>query len=107
MSDSVTEVVDDVEHHRFLYSEDGHEAQLVYYVEPEGLILEHTEVPDGLGGRGVGGRLVLAAVERAEVSGETLLPWCSFARKWLTEHPDVAGRVTIDWRDPPADEEEG
>ena len=106
MSDSVIPVVDDVENHRFHYVEDGHEAQLVYYVEPEGVILEHTEVPDELGGRGIGGRLVVAAVERAEASGETLFPWCSFARKWLTEHPEVAGRAAIDWSDPPAEEEE-
>ena len=105
MNDSASTVVDDVENHRFLYAEEGHEAQLVYYVEPEGLILEHTEVPDELGGRGIGGKLVLAAVERAETTGETVLPWCSFARKWLTDHPEVAARVVIDWREPPAEEQ--
>lgn len=104
MNVSAGTIVDDVENHRFLYTEDGVEAQLVYYVEPEGLILEHTEVPKELGGRGIGGRLVRAAVERAEASGETLLPWCTYARKWLTEHPEVAGRATIDWSEPPAEE---
>jgi uncharacterized protein len=104
MNASTGTIVDDVENHRFLYTEGGVEAQLVYYVEPEGLILEHTEVPNELGGRGIGGRLVLAAVERAEASGETLLPWCTYARKWLTEHPELADRATIDWTEPPAEE---
>jgi len=58
----------------------------------------HTEVPETLGGR-IGGRLVRAAVERAGASGETVLPWCPYVRKWLQNHPDVASRVVIDWSD--------
>jgi predicted GNAT family acetyltransferase len=95
-------VVDDAERHRFLYVEDGAEAQLVYRVDGDRLILVHTEVPDALGGRGIGGRLVQAGVDRATATGETLLPWCPYARKWLQDHPDVASTVTIDWSDPPA-----
>jgi hypothetical protein len=30
------------------------------------------------------------------------LPWCPYARKWLTGHPGLAGRVDIDWDEPPA-----
>ena len=52
--------------------------------------------------RGIGGRLVRAAVARAEMSGETVLPWCPYARKLLEKHPDLAAGVTIDWSDPPA-----
>ena len=94
-------VVDDPSHHRFLYVEDGAEAELVYRVNGKRLVLVHTEVPEALGGRGVGGRLVRAAVERARSSGETLVPWCPFARKWLEEHPEEADGVSIDWSDKP------
>lgn len=92
-------VDDDVEHHRFLYREGGLDAQLVYRLDRNRLILVHTEVPDGLAGRGIGGRLVQAAVQRAEESGETLVPWCPYARKWLMDHSDAAGGVSIDWEE--------
>jgi predicted GNAT family acetyltransferase len=88
--------------HRFLYVEDGVEAQLVYEVNGTQLTLVHTEVPEQLGGRGIAGQLVRAAVDRAAASGETVLPWCPYARKWLHAHPDDAARIAIDWSDPPA-----
>ncbi|MGE3621367.1 MAG: GNAT family N-acetyltransferase [Acidimicrobiia bacterium] len=102
MSETEPTVVDDAEHHRFRYVEDGAEAKLVYRTDGDRLILVHTEVPETLGGRGIGGRLVRAAVDRAEASGETVLPWCPYARRWLETHPRDAARIAIDWSDPPA-----
>ena len=95
-------IVDDVASSRFLHVEDGHEAELVYRAEEGRLVLVHTGVPDELGGRGLGGRLVRAAIERAARTGETVAPWCPFARKWLQDHPDESATVTIDWTPPPA-----
>ena len=60
-------------------------------------MLAHTEVPDALGGRGLGGRLVQAAAGRARRTGETVLPSCPYARKWLKNHPEIAAGITIDW----------
>jgi predicted GNAT family acetyltransferase len=95
-------VVDDDQHHRFVYREDGLDARLEYRVDGSTLVLQHTEVPDALGGRGIAGRLVQAAVDRAAARGETVAPWCPYARRWLERHPDEAAAVTIDWSDPPA-----
>ena len=64
------------------------------------LTLIHTEVPDVLGGHGVGGQLVRTAIERASAEHLTVVPWCPFARRWLHEHPDVAAGVDIDWTTP-------
>jgi uncharacterized BrkB/YihY/UPF0761 family membrane protein/predicted GNAT family acetyltransferase len=100
--DDDDDIVDDEGASRFVHVEDGHEAELVYRAEPGRLVLVHTGVPDELGGRGLGGRLVRAAVDRAARTGETVAPWCPFARKWLEEHPDEAAAVTIDWTRPPA-----
>lgn len=88
--------------HRFLYVENGTEAQLVYRVNGDRLILVHTEVPEQLGGRGIAGRLVRAAVDRAASSGETVLPLCPYAQKWLQDHSDEAARIAIDWSETPA-----
>ena len=37
------------------------------------------------------------AVDRAAAEGLTIVPTCPFARRWLGEHPDAIGDVTIDW----------
>jgi predicted GNAT family acetyltransferase len=80
---------------RFVLEVDGHEAELVYELDGDRLTLVHTGVPDELGGRGLGGVLVRAAVDRAAAEGLTVIPKCPFARSWLEKHPDQAARVTI------------
>ena len=80
---------------RFEITIDGHTGFLAYHVDEEGrLVLDHPEVPDERGGRGLGGKLVRAAVDRAEAQGEVLVAVCPFARSWLEKHPDEAARVT-------------
>ncbi len=93
-------VVDDTAANRFVIREHGAEAELIYLVQGDRMLLIHTEVPEEWGGRGVGGRLVRAALERAEANALTVVPWCPFARRWLHDHPDEAAAVTIDWETP-------
>jgi uncharacterized protein len=97
MSNAPTDVRDDAEAGRLVIEEDGLEAELFYRQRAGRLVLIHTEVPDALGGHGIGGRLVRAAVARARAEDLTLVPWCPFARQWLTDHPDEAEDVSIDW----------
>ena len=52
-----------------------------------------------LEGRGIGGKLVQAAVARAKSDRLTIVPLCPFAQGWLERHPDAASDVTIDWGD--------
>ncbi len=63
------------------------------------MIIIHTVVPPELEGQGVGGKLVLAAIEHAASHHLTVVPICPFARAWLRSHPDVASTVTIEWPD--------
>ncbi len=93
------DVVDRVEEQRFVLEQDNREAELVYRRLGPRLVLIHTEVPEELGGRGVGGLLVQAAVARAQAEGLTLEPQCPFARKWLRDHPDVTRTVVVAWPD--------
>lgn len=85
---------------------DGELAELVYRTRAGRLVLVHTGVPDALGGRGLGGRLVLAAIDKAAHDGMTLVPLCPFARGWLQRHPQDAAKVPIDWTEPDSDQEE-
>jgi|SRR5580704_3796654 predicted GNAT family acetyltransferase len=91
------QIVDAGDESRFVYRDGEAEAELLYHVNGRRLVLVHTEVPDALAGRGLGGRLVTAALDRAEREGLTVVPWCPFARDWLKRHPDAASRVVIDW----------
>jgi predicted GNAT family acetyltransferase len=93
-------VVDDTAASRFVVREEGTEAELVYLVEGNRLLLLHTEVPEKWGGRGIAGRLVQAALERARANALTVVPWCPFARRWLGDHPAEAAAVDIDWETP-------
>jgi uncharacterized protein len=97
MSD-VSQVVNNEAESRFELEVDGHLAELVYHRSGKRFVLVHTGVPDALEGHGIGGVLVTAAIDEAEKHGWTVVPLCPFARGWLERHPDVAKRVTIDWK---------
>jgi predicted GNAT family acetyltransferase len=94
-----TPVRDNRDDHRFVYVEDDIEAQLIYLEEDGELVLVHAEVPDALRGRGIGGRLVRAAAERASITGETVVPLCPFTRKWLQAHSEATAGIRVDWSD--------
>ena len=96
VSDSA-EVIDNTDASRFELRADGWLAELVYRLRAGRLVLVHTEVPFELEGRGIAGRLVTAAVDRAAREDLTLVPLCPFARGWLERHPEVGSRVVIDW----------
>ena len=90
-------VTDNPSAKRFELVEDGKLAELVYRFDGDRMVLIHTEVPEDLEGRGLGGQLVRAAVDHAVERGIILVPRCPFARGWLERHPDEAARVAIEW----------
>ena len=96
VSDSA-DVTDNTDASRFELRADGWLAELVYRTRGDRLVLIHTEVPLQLEGRGIGGRLVTAAVDRAVREGLIVVPLCPFARGWLERHPEAASRAVVDW----------
>jgi uncharacterized protein len=96
VSDSA-DVIDNTDASRFELRADGWLAELFYHVRGDRLVLVHTEVPFELEGRGIGGRLVTAAVDRAARERLTLVPLCPFARGWLERHLQAASRAVINW----------
>jgi uncharacterized protein len=91
------QVTDNQAESRFEARTDGYLAELLYRLNGKRLVLIHTEVPEQLEGRGIGGALVTAAIDRAVRDGMTVVPLCPFARGWLERHPEVASRAIIDW----------
>jgi predicted GNAT family acetyltransferase len=63
------------------------DAFLTYVRAEDTFDIQHTVVPRELEGQGIGSALVRAAVEHARSEGLTIVPSCSFARKWLARHP--------------------
>jgi uncharacterized protein len=90
-------VTDNQAESRFELWVDGRLAELPYRRNGKRLVLIHTEVPVELEGRGLGGALVTAAVDRAAREGMTVVPLCPFARDWLQRHPETAAKAAIDW----------
>jgi uncharacterized protein len=91
------QVTDNQSESRFEFRVDGLLAELKYHRNGNRLVLIHTEVPSRLEGRGIGGRLITAAIDRAARQGLTIVPLCPFARGWLERHADEAAKSTIDW----------
>ena len=71
---------------------DGHEAETTYSrASARLIIIDHTQVPDALRGRGVGQALVLRAVQDARREAFKIIPLCPFAKAQFDRHED--------WRD--------
>jgi len=91
------QVTDNQAESRFEIQADGHLAELDYRLNGKRLVLIHTETPVELEGRGLGGRLVAAALDRAKREGLTVVPLCPFARGWLERHAAEAAGIAVDW----------
>ncbi len=84
MDDS--EIRHDRDRGRFTVSEDGREAFVEYAREGDILAINHTEVPPEMGGRGVAGKLVEAALQYARDEGLKVLPRCSYTDAYMRRH---------------------
>lgn len=79
-------VVHDTAGHRFITEVDGHEAELVYVPEDGAIAIVHTGVPSQIGGRGVAGDLVKAALEFARAQGLKVMTRCAYAEAYVRRH---------------------
>jgi hypothetical protein len=91
------EIVDNPSEGRIEAEVDQVRAELDYRVVRGRLVMVHTEVPAELAGKGLGGHLVAAAVDKAVREGLTVVPVCPFATFWLRRHPEAAAKVAIEW----------
>jgi hypothetical protein len=78
---------------RFAINVDDHEAELDYERDGDVLVITHTGVPAAIGGRGIAGLLVQAAVDFARANGLRVRPACSYAASWMERHRDEVGAL--------------
>jgi uncharacterized protein len=94
-----TSVVDVPDRGRFEVLLDGRVVGLAsYHVENGSMTLPHTEVDPSVGGRGIGKVLVAGVLAAARERGLYVLPYCSFVRHYIQQHPEELDLVADDER---------
>jgi len=72
---------------------DGYRAIIRYTQADRTMTMTHTEVPDELGGQGVGGQLVRGALELAKAEGLQVAPDCPFIASYIDKHEEYQSLV--------------
>ncbi len=78
---------------RFSTQSEGQQAELLYSLKDGALVIEHTLVPEAIGGKGIAAALVKAALEHARGAGLRVVPDCSYAAEYVRRHPEYADLV--------------
>lgn len=77
------------EQQQFQVLVDGELAFLEYRLHEGKLVLMHTEVPERLGGKGIGTALVEYAFNHARLNHMAVKVYCPFVLKYLQRHPEL------------------
>lgn len=81
-------VRDNTKLNRFELDTDGHIAFSEYKRADGVLTIMHTEVPEELGGRGIGSTLIRGVLDIARAGGLKVKPRCPFAKAYVERHPE-------------------
>lgn len=82
------QVRDNRSEQEFELTVDGERAVAAYQLESKTIVFTHTKVPEAIEGRGVGSKLVRAALDSARDRGLKVVPQCTFVRAWIDRHPE-------------------
>jgi predicted GNAT family acetyltransferase len=86
----MTEVVNNAAHHRFELEVEGHLAATYYKIADGVITFIHTEVPEELGGKGVGSKLVKGALDQVRSKGLKVIAQCPFVKAYIDKHGEYA-----------------
>ena len=78
----------DAEAGRFSVVVEGLEAEIEYRRDNGTITILHTGVPSPIGGRGIAGDLVRAALDHARAAGWKVEAQCSYSSAWIAKHPE-------------------
>ena len=82
------DVTDNRSEHEFELVVDGHRAVAAYQMEDDTIVFTHTVVPEAIEGRGVGSRLIRAALDSARDRKLKVIPQCPFVAAYIQRHPE-------------------
>ncbi len=82
---------------RFEWNVEGHTAFIDYTLNNQNeIFLTHTEVPQELGGKGIGSKLVKAVLDYIKAEEWTLYPECDFIASYLKKNQEYQSLVKKD-----------
>lgn len=82
-------IINNTELSRFQIAINGEFALLDYRFYKNNIALMHTLVPESMKGKGIGTKLVLAAIDFAIQQNKKIMLYCSFASKYVKSHPEL------------------
>ena len=91
-------IVHDTTAKRFQLAVDGKVAFSKYLLAGKQMIIEHTEVPVELEGRGLAGHLVRRALDYARTQELKVMPLCPFTAGFIHRHPEYQDLVVEGYR---------
>ena len=68
---------------------EGELALAAYRLSDGRITFTHTEVPTALEGKGIGSKLVKAALDDVRSRGLKVVPACAFVKHYMDTHPEV------------------
>ena len=93
------EVTDAPEAKRFEARVDGKLAGFIQYqVQPEAIVLVHTQVVDEFEGKGVGSVLVRRVLDDIRARDGKIIPTCPFVAEYIRRHPEYVDVVATAFR---------
>ena len=72
---------------------DGKRAIAAYQREGDTIVFTHTHVPAALEGRGVGTKLIRAALDQVRDEGLRVIAQCPFVARFIERHPEYQGML--------------
>jgi predicted GNAT family acetyltransferase len=87
-------VRDNTARNRFELEVDGVIAFSEYHRKNGVVTFIHTEVPDSLGGKGVGSRLAKGALDLVSAAGEKVIARCPFIAAYIKKHAEYQDLLT-------------
>ncbi len=78
---------------RFETTIEGQTGYISYQERGDILVYDHTIVPQALGGRGVGSKLVKHALDYARDHDKKVVPQCSFVSSYINKNPEYKDLV--------------
>ena len=83
---------------RFEISLDGKVASSKYLLAGEMIVIEHTEVPVELKGKGLASQIVRTALDYARAQKLKVMPLCPFTAGFIHRHPEYQDLVLEGYR---------